>query len=165
MHVFLLFPQNPHFRTLFSKKESSREGLAIALMVNFVNIVEKTKTLQPDGPKNIIEDIAETLCELEDNGFDINVLRDRVVQLLLIRKKGEELEAKEKEVKYNIKEENFEGFYNHIQRKELALDLSTKAPNDSIVARRERTVNDINDSIRNLDLEFKAIVGAPWKVG
>lgn len=167
MQVFLLFPQNPHFRTLFSKRESSREGLAIALMVDFVNVVEKTSTLQPDGPKCIIEETLETLRELEDNGFDVDVVRDRVEQLLLTKDKREELEAKAKEGTDQIEQEKVEDLDNHIRllREELALALSTKEQKDSIVAQLESTVNDINDRIRNVDLEFKALVASPWQVG
>lgn len=167
MQVFHLFPQNPHFRTLFSKKESSREGLAIALMVDFANVVEKTSTLQPDGPKNIIEDVLETLGELEDNGFDVNVVRDRVVQLLLTKDKRDDLEAKAKEIADQIDEEKIEDLNNHIRllQEELAVALSTKAQKDSIVAHLKSRFNDFNDSFRNVDLEFKSLAAAPWQVG
>lgn len=167
MQVFHLFPQNPHYRTLFSKKESSREGLAIALMVDFANVVEKTSTLQPDGPKNIIEDVLETLGELEDNGFDVNVVRDRVVQLLLTKDKRDDLEAKAKEIADQIDEEKIEDLNNHIRllQEELAVALSTKAQKDSIVAHLKSRFNDFNDSFRNVDLEFKSLAAAPWQVG
>ena len=104
MQVFSVFPQNPHFRPLLAEKELWREGLAIALMVNFVNVVETTSTLQRDGPKNITEGIVDFLGELEDNGFDVNVVRNRVMQLLSIKNKREELEAKAKEINDQIKE-------------------------------------------------------------
>ncbi|KAK1356802.1 hypothetical protein POM88_050058 [Heracleum sosnowskyi] len=167
MQVFRLFPQNPHFKCLFWKKESSREGEAIALMVNFVNAVEMMSTLRPDDPRNTLEDTLEFLHELEDNGFDVDVVRDRVEQLLLTKDKREELEAKAKEGTDQIEQEKVEDLDNHIRllREELALALSTKAQKDSIVAQLESAVNDINDRIRNVDLEFKALVAAPWQVG
>ncbi|XP_074356899.1 DUF724 domain-containing protein 6-like isoform X2 [Apium graveolens] len=169
MQVFHLFPQNPHFRTLFSKKEGSREGLAIALMVDFVNVVEKICTLQPDGPKSIIEDTVETLHDLEDNGFDVNIVRDRVVQLLLIKNKREVLEAKAKEGSDQIEEEeeNVKDLNNRILllQEELALVLSTKGQKDSTVTHLKSTVDDANNNIRKLDLEFKALEAAPWQVG
>lgn len=157
MPLFLLMPQKPHFESLFSRKESSREGLAIALMFDFANVVAKISTWQPDGPKKIIEDTLETLRELEDNGFNVNVVRDRVVQLLSIKDKREKLEAKAKECTDQIEEEQIEHLNNHIRllQEKLALALSTKAQKDSIVADLKSTVNDINDSIRNVDLEFK----------
>lgn len=176
MQVFRLLPQKPHFQSLFSKKESSREGLAIALMVDFANVVEKTLTLQYDVPRNIIEDTLETLLDLEDNGFDVKVVRDRLLQLLLIKDKREGLEVKAKERTDQIREENHDkltvrekvkDIENQIRllQEEHALALSTLAAKDSTVAYLESTVNDIKDRIRDADREFEAIVAAPWQVG
>ncbi|KAL8089248.1 hypothetical protein AgCh_038875 [Apium graveolens] len=78
-------------------KEGSREGSTITLMVDFVNVVEKICILQPDDPKTILEDTVEIFHELENNGFHVNVVSNRVVQMLSIKDKRDELQAKSKE--------------------------------------------------------------------
>ncbi|XP_074356116.1 uncharacterized protein LOC141695803 [Apium graveolens] len=83
-------------------KKGSREGSAITLIVDFVNVVENTRTLQPNDPKIPLDDIVEILHKLEYNGFDVNVVCEHVVQLLSIKDKREEHKAKEN-VKFSDK--------------------------------------------------------------
>ncbi|XP_074359317.1 DUF724 domain-containing protein 7-like [Apium graveolens] len=152
MEVFRQMPQTPHFKSLSMIKEISREGRAVALMVWFSDVVEKIPTLQPDGPRNIMEDVVETLDELEDNGFDVFVIRDRLMQLLSSKDKRDELESKEKEHTQQI----------CLLREECGLPLSTRAEIDSKIADLESIVSGINESISYIDLEFKALAAAPW---
>ncbi|XP_074360443.1 DUF724 domain-containing protein 5-like [Apium graveolens] len=104
MQAFGMFPQNPRFQTLFSEKEGSREGSTITLMVDFLNVVENTYILQPDEPKKNLEDTVEILHELEYNGFHVNVVGDRIVQLLSIKDRRDGLKAKSKEATDQIEE-------------------------------------------------------------
>ncbi|WOG83874.1 hypothetical protein DCAR_0103052 [Daucus carota subsp. sativus] len=172
MEVFLQLPQRPHFQSLCSRKESSREGLAIALMVNFAGVVEKTSTLKIDDPRSTIEDKLETLTELEKNGFDVKVVRDRLLRLLLIKDKQEELQANSKETTDKIKEinqdkikidERIEEIDNQIRllQEERALVLSTKGEKDSSIAALEVKSNELSSSIKNASLEFEALVAVP----
>lgn len=174
MEVFRQLPQRPHFQSLGSKKESSREGLAIALMVDFASVVEKTSTLQFDDPRSTIEDNLETLIELEDNGFNVKVIRDRLLKLLLIKDKQEELQGNSTEFTEQIKKKNhdkvkidekIEEIDNQIRllQEERALILSTKEDRNSNLAYLEETLNDISNSIRNAKFEFETLVAAPWQ--
>ncbi|KAK1385028.1 hypothetical protein POM88_022763 [Heracleum sosnowskyi] len=176
MEVFCQLPQRPHFQSLGSRKESSREGLAIALMVDFAGVVEKTSTLQFDDPRSTIEDNLETLIELEKNGFDVKVIRDRLLSLLLIKDKQEELQGNSKETTDQIKEKNhdkvkidekIEEIDNQIRllQEERTLILSTKEENDLSIASLEVTLNDISSIIKNVNLEFETLVAAPWQGG
>lgn len=176
MEVFCQLPQRPHFQSLGSRKESSREGLAIALMVDFAGVVEKTSTLQVDDPRSTIEDNLETLIELEKNGFDIKVIRDRLISLLLIKDRQEELQGHSKETTDQIKEKNHDKVKmdekvqeidNQIRllQEERALILSTKEEKDSSIASLKVTLIDISSIIKNANLEFETLVAAPWQGG
>ncbi|KAL8101095.1 uncharacterized protein LOC141683338 isoform X2 [Apium graveolens] len=175
MEVFLQLPQRPHFQSLGSRKESSREGLAIALMVDFAGVVEKTSTLQFNDPRSTIEDNLETLLELEKNGFDVKVIQDRLLSLLLIKDKQEELQGNAKETADQIKEKNhdkvkidekIEEIDNQIRvlQEERALILSTQEEKDLNIASLEATLDDMSSIIKNANLEFEALVAAPWQV-
>lgn len=176
MEVFRRLPQRPHFQSLGSIKERSREGLAIALMVDFAGVVEKTSTLQFDDPRSTIEDNLETLIELEKNGFDVKVIRDRLLSLLLIKDKQEELQGNSKETTDQIKEKNhdkvkidekIEEIDNQMRllQEERTLILSTKEENDLSIASLEVALNDISSIIKNAHLEFETLVAAPWQGG
>nr|GEX21653.1 agenet-like domain-containing protein [Tanacetum cinerariifolium]GEX88917.1 agenet-like domain-containing protein [Tanacetum cinerariifolium] len=106
MEAFQKLPQNPHFRPLLKGvKESAREGFAIGTMVTFSNVVDRTFCLRFDYPRTAIEDSLETLVDLESNGFDVEVIRDRLTHLLLLKDKQEELEDRSKGVAEKIEEQ------------------------------------------------------------
>nr|GFA30224.1 agenet-like domain-containing protein [Tanacetum cinerariifolium] len=93
MEAFQKIPQNPHFRPLLEGvKESAREGLAIGTMATFSTVVDSINRLRFEDPRSTIEDCLETLVELESNGFNVEVIRDRLTCLLLLKVKQEELE-------------------------------------------------------------------------
>ncbi|GAA0187433.1 hypothetical protein LIER_34721 [Lithospermum erythrorhizon] len=91
MEVFRKMPQKPHFRPLLSFKESSREGFALACMVNFCSAVESISKLQFDDPKEKMDDILDTLIDLESHGFSVQVLRDRMSELVSIKENHAQL--------------------------------------------------------------------------
>ncbi|KAI7748437.1 hypothetical protein M8C21_007595 [Ambrosia artemisiifolia] len=105
MDAFRMLPQKPHFRPLLEGvKESAREGLAVGTMVTFSTVVDKTCGMRFDDPRSTIEDCLETLVELENNGFDVEVIRERLTRLLLIKDKQEELAERSKGVAEKIEE-------------------------------------------------------------
>ncbi|KAL8236176.1 hypothetical protein R6Q59_017257 [Mikania micrantha] len=110
MEAFQMIPQNPHFRPLLEGvREGAREGLAIGTMVTFSTMVDKTCSLRFDDPRSTIEDCLETLVELENNGFDVEVVRERLTRLLLIKDKQEELENQSKGVVEKINDHYIQG--------------------------------------------------------
>lgn len=173
MEVFRKMPQKPHFRPLESSKENSREGLAIGFMVNFASVAEKTSSLQFDDSRSIIEDNLETLLELENHGFDVKLLRDRLTGLLLMKDKQEELQDESNENRSQMRDisedkSRIDEKIAEIDKKlrilqeERALALSTKEKKDSEIAYLESTVNRINKVISSVRLQFEALVAAPW---
>lgn len=87
MDVFRIFPQNPHFHTLENSDEDCREGLALGQMVTFSRIVKRVSVTYADMSKASMEECLETLVVLEDNGFDVSILRDRLNELIFKKDK------------------------------------------------------------------------------
>ncbi|GFZ13656.1 polyribonucleotide phosphorylase, putative [Actinidia rufa] len=173
MDVFQVMPQKPHFRPLNCCNEGSREGLAIGCMVTFSSLVKKTSELQFDDPRGTIEDILETLLDLEAHGFDVKLLQDRLTLLLLIKDRQEHLQNQSKKLESQIVEHNHEktqsdeeiGEINK-QIRELqekrALALSMKKIKESEIASLQSDVNTINKGIKNIQLDFEELLAAPW---
>ncbi|XP_047980514.1 uncharacterized protein LOC125222108 isoform X4 [Salvia hispanica] len=89
--VFQRLPQKPHFQPLENFRESSREGLAIGYMVTFSSIVERASKLQLTDPVSIMDDILDTLSDLEKQGFEVGPIQDCINELLAIKCKQEKL--------------------------------------------------------------------------
>ncbi|XP_047942645.1 DUF724 domain-containing protein 9-like [Salvia hispanica] len=86
----------PHFEPLRAFRENQREGLAIACMVTFTNVVEESRRLKLTDPKSEAEDLLETLLDLEMYGFDVGAVRERVRKLLKAKEEEERLEVEAK---------------------------------------------------------------------
>ncbi|KAI7750761.1 hypothetical protein M8C21_013063 [Ambrosia artemisiifolia] len=108
MEAFRLFPQKPHFRPLDNIKESARERHAINKMVDFSGVFEDTRRLRIDHSRTEIEDELETLSELETHGFDVDFIRNKLMELISFKEKREGLESRSKEVKVNIDKHHVE---------------------------------------------------------
>lgn len=173
MEVFQVMPQKPHFRPLDGCKESSREGLAIGCMVTFSSVVKKTCELQFDDPRSSIEDSLETLLDLEGHGFDVKLARDRLTGLLLIKDRQELLQDQSKELESQIMEhghektkideeiDNIDKQIRELQAKR-ALAMSMKEIKDSECASLQSSVDNINEGIKSIQLEFEELAGAAW---
>lgn len=81
MDAFKNPPQKPHFKPLLEFNESRREGMAIGCMATFSNVAETISRLKTSDPKCVVDDVNETLADLEAHGFDVGPMRERVVEL------------------------------------------------------------------------------------
>ncbi|PKI71686.1 hypothetical protein CRG98_007908 [Punica granatum] len=97
LEAFQKFPQNPHFGPLGCCNEKSREGMAIACMVNFASTVEKIFKLNNTDPMSSFKDCLETLVDLEPHGFDIEAVETHLRKLLKIKEGREKLQERSKE--------------------------------------------------------------------
>lgn len=173
MELFQKTPQKPHFRALVSHKEIFREGLSIASMVDFANVVEKTSELQSHTPKSIIEDYLEKLVELENHGFDVKAVRDRLTELLPLKDKHEQLHRELNEFESKVTEHNLEKTkiredIDELDKKlrelekERALVMSKMGIKDSEIGSLELRVLEVKGMIKNVGIEFEGIASAPW---
>ncbi|KAJ0837194.1 putative FCP1 domain, HAD superfamily protein [Helianthus annuus] len=82
-------PQKPHFSPLKNTKELHREGLAIAHMMTCYNL---------NDPVDIINDNLEVLVDLEAHGFDVDLTRCRLNELLSLKSRAGQHEDTLKEL-------------------------------------------------------------------
>lgn len=174
MEAFRKIPQKPHFGPLESVKESGREGLAIGSMVTFSTVVDKTCALRFEDPRSAIEDCLETLLELEPHGFEVELIRDRLTQLLLIKDRQEELEQRSKGIAQKLEAANLQGKktdqeIGEIEREITELEerrrqlVSDKDKHESEVTRvTEAAVDGIHQQLREVGVEFDGLAAAPF---
>ncbi|XP_076896216.1 uncharacterized protein LOC143549111 [Bidens hawaiensis] len=170
MEAFRKLPQKPHFRPLLDGvKEGAREGLAIAAMVNFATTFDQAYSLKFDDPRRVIEDRLETLAELEDNGFAVEVLRQRLTTLLSMKDKHEKFverskgiaeELEERNIQDKITEEEIEKMNRQIRELEeiKTLKLVKKEKIISELGAMEET----KQVIKEIGAEFDKLTKAPF---
>lgn len=163
--------QRPHFSPLIKCHEETREGFAIAHMVNFSNLVEKTRTLQFSHPITIIEGNLETLAELETNGFDVTTIRACLTQLLLKKQIGEELQKEchdiESEISNNFNEKqkvDEEITQLDLKMNELVAKLgdavNRKELKERVISTLKSKQDVVRQNIQGLELDFQSIAGS-----
>lgn len=168
MEVFQKLPQKPHFRPLEQCKESSREGLAIGCMVTFSSVVERTSRLKFDDPKSTIDDILETLVELESHGFDVGVVRDRVTHLMTMKDKQERLQEQVEQLhgeieKHNVEKSKFDEEEEEINKQmkflqeKLSQVASMKATKDREIASLQSKLEGIRKGITSVESDFQGL--------
>ncbi|XP_076895316.1 DUF724 domain-containing protein 2-like [Bidens hawaiensis] len=96
--LYLTPPQKPHFSPLKEMKQDCREGLAIAHMVTYANLVQSLSDLQPNDTVDTINTSLEALSELETHGFDVGSIRDRANNCLFLKLKACKDTRKELEI-------------------------------------------------------------------
>ncbi|CAN4106534.1 unnamed protein product [Withania somnifera] len=172
MDVFQRMPQQPHFNPLEHSKESSREGAAIGLMVTFLSIVERTSRLQYDDPRSTIEETLETLSELETHGFDVQLVRDRITELLLMKDKQEKLKTEIAEIDNQIitqsmDKERIDGEIEEIHKQtaelqdKLSLATSRKEVKDREIDGLRSKLMDIQANTKKTRTEFDSLASKP----
>ncbi|XP_047968155.1 DUF724 domain-containing protein 3-like isoform X7 [Salvia hispanica] len=171
MQVFERLPQNPHFRPLLNFKESTREGMAIGYMVTFSSIVERASKLQLTDPVSIMDDIKETLTDLETHGFEVRPIQDCIHELLVMKDKQERL-AKDAETlngqltdhsdtKARL-ERDIDEINEHIQklqRKRLQVE-SLKEREDEEIAFLQVRLRETKYSIKTVESDFEGKVSS-----
>ncbi|KAM7270983.1 hypothetical protein ACFE04_030197 [Oxalis oulophora] len=104
--LYKKMPQKPHFRPLYEKHELLREGLALARVITFTNIVDIIYKLRFDDPRSKFDDILEVLPEFDEHGFDTEPLKNHLDKLLSARTDVAELEVEAKETESQLMEKS-----------------------------------------------------------
>ncbi|KAJ0822483.1 putative HAD superfamily protein [Helianthus annuus] len=91
-------PQTPHFFPLKKTKELHREGLAIAHMMTCYNLVQSLPNIKLNDQVDIIKDNLEVLVDLEAHGFDVDLIRCRLNELLSLKSRAGQHEDTLKEL-------------------------------------------------------------------
>ncbi|WCJ26744.1 protein of unknown function 724 7 [Euphorbia peplus] len=172
--VFRMLPQTPHFRQLSHCHEETREGLAIGHMMNFAFVVEKVSKLQIEDPTSLFVKYLEALNILEEFGFEVKAVVDRVNNLLSLKTRQEQfhdqserhqsLVVKSDEKKAKLEEENI------AIDKTISKLEAKRAENASQLVKEDSTrdflqfrASAIEDFMLDMKQEFKVKSAAPWQ--
>ncbi|KAM0027980.1 hypothetical protein Hdeb2414_s0019g00546571 [Helianthus debilis subsp. tardiflorus] len=140
MEAFCLFPQDPHFRPLDNHNENARERHAIYKMVDFSGVFENICRLRRDHPRTEFQDQLEILLELETHGFDVDSLRNRLMEMLSCKDKREALETGSK-----VPEDNLEIERAKVQERKIDIKL-IDGQIDELRYKRDRLVKENRES-------------------
>ncbi|XP_022959678.1 DUF724 domain-containing protein 3-like [Cucurbita moschata] len=172
LEVFKLIPQTPHFCPLSTYKEECREGLAIGCMVTFASLVEKISKLQFDNPRHVFESLLASLFELEQHGFNISMLCNRVNELLFIKdtqmryleetKEAEMkiLEHTENKTKLTEESKAIEQKIAELQKRQTSIQLELETKDAEIEALQSR-VETIRGSTEDTKKHFERQTALP----
>ncbi|XP_011659404.1 DUF724 domain-containing protein 3 isoform X2 [Cucumis sativus] len=176
LEVFKHIPQKPHFQPLSTHKEECREGLAIGCMVTFASLVEKITKLQFSNPRHIFESTLASLYELEQHGFNISMLCNRVNELLFIKdsemRYGEETKVTENKImeyienKTKLAEESnaIEEKITELQKRQASIKKEMETTDNEIDALQSHVVT-IRECTMNTKLHFENQIALPlWPV-
>ncbi|OIT06704.1 PREDICTED: DUF724 domain-containing protein 10-like [Nicotiana attenuata] len=172
MDIFQRILQKPHFSPLKKERESSRERLAIGCMVTFSRLAEKTSGLHIDDPRSTFDEILETLNDLEKHGFDVQPVRDRLTELLLMKDKKEKLEAQVADISnrimmHNTDTENIDGKIEEINKQiaeiqdKISLAISRKEVKDCEIEGLRSQLEEPQADMLNAHNAFFSIASKP----
>ncbi|KAI3742867.1 hypothetical protein L1987_60565 [Smallanthus sonchifolius] len=167
-------PQKPHFSPLKKIKEVQREGLAIAHMVTFGNLVQRLSDLKLTDPVDITNHSLETLVDLEAHGFDVGAIRGRLNKLLSLKSKVDQHEGKLKKVEEEIEKCNgdrslevemneLEVKMQELQEKMVQVETVKKVKEEEIM-RLQSNLHLVSEQITDCELGFRKLAATPLQV-
>lgn len=173
MEVLKQIPQKPHFRPLYNCKEECREGLAIGNMVTFTSLVDRISRLQFGDPKSLLDGYLEALVDLEELGFNVAPIRDRLNALLSIKGRSEEAQNTATEIETQIVEHDYEKSeieeeIAQIDKKmaelneKRAVALSKKEQKDAEMKLLQSSVDAVKDTLESAREEFERLASSVW---
>ncbi|KAK8578527.1 hypothetical protein V6N13_100363 [Hibiscus sabdariffa] len=173
MDVFKAMPQSPHFHPLVESKKILREGLAVGHMLNFASLVEKTSKLKVADPENLFTTILDALPDFRNLGFDVEAVRDRTSELLLMKDRHEHLQHSSKDVELKLKQCSDEltkineeidvnsKMLRELKEKQASL-LSKKTSNISQITSLQACVDVTTKDIQIVEAEFEGLARSTW---
>lgn len=164
MEIFQKTPQKPHFSPLVNCNEDLREGLAIAHIVTFSNLMERTSKLRFSDPSSSIERSLEILADLELHGFDVEAVRVRLNDMLLKKDRERELQSEYRNIeneitKSNLEKAEFEKEIDKIQlkirefAKKLVAVTSMKEMKEQEISTLGSKLDTIRENIKSIQLD------------
>lgn len=168
METFKKMTQKPHFSPLYEHMEETREGLALAHMVNFSNLVEDTSKLKFSSDIAVIERGLKNLAEFKSHGFDIEKVEACLTQLLLKKQRAEELQKEYNNIRSEMKNSVNEGQLDaeisqlHQKFREIEKKLEEaklkKETRDKALSALQSKGDVVAKNVESLEVEFESIV-------
>lgn len=156
------YSQKPHFAPLKEITEDYREGIAIAHMVTFENIVQKLSDLKSNDPVDLFNSL-KTLRELETHGFDVGPIRGRFHKLILLKTKMCQQEATHKEVEKELEKCNHENSLVEEETDQLKERLRVLKSKSEQIATMQKVKEEELKRLQSNDLElvFQTLAAKP----
>ncbi|XP_039068758.1 DUF724 domain-containing protein 7-like [Hibiscus syriacus] len=162
MEIFKVMPQNPHFQPLVKSKEILREGLAVAHMLNFASLVQKTSALTVVDPRNLFTTILDVLPEFETLGFDVKAVRGRTSELLKIKdRRGHPQQHSDELTKINEEIGANQKTMRELEEKQ-ALLLQRKKSKIAEIASLKLYADYTTKDLQNFEADFESSAGSSW---
>ncbi|MFS8027026.1 putative FCP1 domain, HAD-like superfamily protein [Helianthus anomalus] len=161
-------PQKPHFFPLKKTKELHREGLAIAHMLTCYNLVQSLPNIKLNDPVDIINDNLEVLVDLEAHGFDVDLIRCRLNELLSLKSKAVQHEDTLKELEKRTYEklviekemDQLKAEMEKLQEKMMHAEIMRKAKEEELVRLQSNLHPDFTQ-INDWELAFGKLAATP----
>jgi hypothetical protein len=169
MDAFKRIPQNPHFSNLSNCEEQFREGLAIGCMVTFANTVDRISKLKISDPTSLVERYFETLAELENHGFNVEMYKACLKELIAKKVRDNQLQEESKKVVGELATRRLvmKEIENEIIEIEAKIE-EHKQQHEDIIAKKEKMDKElsnlemqkdkIGEDINNIRLKFENMV-------
>ncbi|XP_076918462.1 uncharacterized protein LOC143578886 [Bidens hawaiensis] len=160
-------PQKPHFSPLKNAKQFNREGLAVGHMVTYLKLIQRFSCLKPNDPVDIINDILDTLVDLEPHGFDVDSLRSRLNELLSLKHKVSEHDAHKELEKCKHEKILMEKEMNRLKvrmrklQEKMAQNKSMEKMKDEEITRLQSNLHLVRNQISDLELVFETLAATP----
>ncbi|XP_068666336.1 DUF724 domain-containing protein 2-like isoform X2 [Aristolochia californica] len=143
MEVFKRMPQKPHFHPLEQYTKDCREGMAIAHMVNFVNLVSGVHDARFDDTVSLKNKL-ELLQELEQHGFCVQPLQARIEALLRLKERHGVFESELNKIETEVREQEHE--WDDLDIEIIKLDMDMAVLKESLALLREKRALIISQS-------------------
>ncbi|KAL8205028.1 hypothetical protein R6Q57_010651 [Mikania cordata] len=172
LELYITSPQRPHFSPLKKKNMDYREGLAIAHMITFGNLVQRLPDLRPNDPADMFSNTLETLLDLETHGFDVGPIRARLNELLALKSIVDHHEVKCKEVEKEIENHNHEKSLVEkdmdqlkVKMQELKEKMVQAATaikvKEGEIRKMQSNLHLVNNQINDLEVAFEKLASTP----
>ncbi|XP_021987228.1 DUF724 domain-containing protein 7 isoform X1 [Helianthus annuus] len=161
--IIELHSQNPHFAPLKKMNEDCREGLAIAHIVTFGNLVQRLSDIKPNDPVDVINNSLETLSDLETHGFDVGPIRRRLNQLLSLKTKMCRQEETRKEVEKELEKCDHEKSLAEKEMDRLKEKMRALKSKSERIATKQKSMKEelMRFQTNDLEVDFEKLVATP----
>ncbi|CAL4975904.1 unnamed protein product [Urochloa decumbens] len=177
--IFERLPQIPHFREVWNCAPEFREGKALGLMISFANMAESIQNMRVQDEARLYQEKMCSLLDLEENGFEVGPLKDRLNNLLCTRNRHVNLKNKKASLEMEILETEAANCGLEQQLKFLDMLIMgmeeqryqemkasfemKKAANHSSISKLQVNLRQVEESLAAVEADFCSIAAAPWK--
>ncbi|KAF6169636.1 hypothetical protein GIB67_004028 [Kingdonia uniflora] len=158
--VFDAMPQTPHYHPLDKYKGRLREGMVKAFEAAFVDLSEEIRNLvDPQSLWSRLKGFKEQLTQLEEMGFNVTMLRERLDKLQEIAKREQPSQVAAEEFKADIRNEEAKISFVRTRIMELEGDIEKSKV---VIDNRRCKIEELKKDSFKVVEEFKSLAKSTW---